>query len=212
MVSAGPTNLARSGGFSLFELVLFIICVAIIYAVAANRFAEFPEAAERANFLTVTTQIGTGVNLELLQGMMSGINQNLAVYENSNPMDFLLDTPNNYLGVFDLVDLSRIPRRSWYFDRQRGELVYLVNYSENVFLLLNGSQVNYDEIRFRIELSYREDRQNNGSATDNEATGGRIDNNLRGRPSGMILRPVVPYRWDSLGISLPTAAITDSVG
>ena len=32
--------IAHSGGFSLFELVVFIISVAIIYAYAANRFAH----------------------------------------------------------------------------------------------------------------------------------------------------------------------------
>ena len=211
-VRGGPVSLARSGGFSLFELVVFIILVAIIYSVAANRFAEFPAAAERANFLAVTTQIQSGVNLELLQGLISGNNQNIADYENSNPMEFLLNTPSNYLGAFDLVDTDRLSRRSWYFDRQRAELVYLVNYSTNVFLLFNGSQVASDEIRFRIELVYRGEGNRGSSSIEGEDTPEQIDGNGSKRLSGMVLRPVVPYLWEPSGVSLPEVAIADATG
>lgn len=207
----GPVNLARSGGFSLFELVVFIICVAIVYAVAANRFAEFPEAAERANFFAVTTEIQTGVNLELLLGLIGGSSQRLANYEDSNPMDFLLQAPSNYLGAFDFVDTDRLTRRSWYFDRQQGELVYLVNNSDNVFLLANGSQLPTDEIRFKIEMRYLGDRRGETSFSENEAIGSG-DNNQNRRLSGMILTPVVPYHWGASALALPEVTISQVSG
>ena len=61
-------KLAGSGGFSLFELVVFIICVAIIYASAANRFSDFPGEAERANFLAVSAQIQADAGAGGLRG------------------------------------------------------------------------------------------------------------------------------------------------
>ena len=92
-------NFQKHAGFSLFELVVFIISIAIIYAYATNRFAEFPGQAERANFMAVTTQLQTGVNLEMMMALGSGRVTSLEQFEGVNPMDLMLSAPTNYLGV-----------------------------------------------------------------------------------------------------------------
>ena len=115
-------NLQKAGGFSLFELVVFIILVAIIYATAANRFADFPGQAERANFLAITTQLQTAINLEMMIGLGTGRIRTAERMDGVNPMDLMLQPPSNYIGVFDLIDRERIQRRVWYFDRSREEL------------------------------------------------------------------------------------------
>lgn len=208
--------LRKDAGFSLFELTVFIICIAIIYATAVNRFAEFPEQAERANFLAVTTQLQSGVSLELMLAMAEGNLISIADYENSNPMALMLEAPSNYLGEFDFVDNARIQRRSWYFDKRNQELVYLVNNAGNVYLLENNELIATDEIRFRIEIIYRE--QNLGPAVNSltqesiASVGAEPEFTTRRKRrslSGMLLKPVIPYQWDLRNSDLVEDALAD---
>lgn len=196
----------RAGGFSLFELVVFIISVAIIYASAANRFAEFPAEAERANFIAVSTQLQSAINMEMLIGVGYGNIAASAQMAGMNPMDLLLETPSNYLGVFNSASVSSLGRRSWYFDNLTSELVYRVSGDDRVVLLIEGNEIPTAEIRFKIEADY--------SLFDSK-TGLPIPRNVRGEsnsPSslgvtkftGVVLRPVLPYRWVSMGINQST--------
>ncbi|MFM1897480.1 MAG: hypothetical protein RLZZ385_2554 [Pseudomonadota bacterium] len=192
--STKPTlTLQQCDGFSLFELVVFIICVAIIYASASNRFADFPGEAERANFLAVTAQIQAAVNLELMMGMVERNGRGMEEYQSANPMDFLLEAPSNYLGEFFTPNVASLPKRSWYFDQQTRELVYLINDAEDVYLVQNGVQVPTTEIRFHIELEYRGE----GLATISVTNAEQLAANRGRRLAGMVLRPVTPYVWGS---------------
>lgn len=190
-------NYQKAKGFSLFELVVFIISVAIIYATAANRFAEFPSQAERANFLAITTQLQSAVNLEMLLGIGTGRISSAKALDGINPMDLMLQPPSNYIGEFDLVDRDRVQRRSWYYDRLRGELVYLINDSDGVYLLLNGVDVPTDEIRFRITVEYVEEDRVSGLPVEIVEVDGNIvpPEDQRTRLRGVLLKPIFPYRW-----------------
>ncbi len=194
---AGPTLPAAAAGFSLFELVVFIIAVAIIYATAANRFSEFPGQAERANFLAVTTEIQTAINLEMMLGVKSGRISELATLEGANPMDLLLEPPSNYLGVFDVVDLERFPRRVWYFDRSRSELVYRVNDVNGVYLVQDGREIATEQIRFRMALRFSDvDRATGLPVALLEAEGDTVpEENRRRRFDGVLMEPIIPYVW-----------------
>lgn len=175
----------------MFEMVSFIIISAIVYSTAVNRFNEFPEAAERASFLAITTQLQSGMSLEMMLGLTTGAVNSIQNYENMNPMDFMLKTPSNYLGALSQVATETLPRRSWYFDSDTAELVYLINEADNAFLIVNSTEVPTTEIRFRIVVSYRDPR-----------TGATIrasdipESGISGlRLGGIVLSPVVPYRW-----------------
>lgn len=190
-------NYKKVRGFSLFELVVFIILVAIIYATAANRFADFPGQAERANFLAITTQLQTAINLEMMIGLGTGRIRSAERMDGINPMDLMLQPPSNYIGVFDLIDRERIQRRVWYFDRSRQELVYLVNDTTGVYLVNDGIDVPTDEIRFRIMVEYGEEDMRSGLPVEIAENDGSVvaPENRRTRLRGVLLRPVFPYRW-----------------
>ena len=190
-------NLQKAEGFSLFELVVFIILVAIIYATAAIRFADFPGQAERANFMAITTQLQTAVNLEMMIGLGTGRIRSAEKMDGVNPMDLMLQPPSNYIGVFDLIDRERIQRRVWYFDRPRQELVYLVNDTTGVYLVSDGIEVPTDEIRFRIMVEYGEEDIRSGLPVEIAENDGSIvpPENRRTRLRGVLLRPVFPYKW-----------------
>lgn len=203
----------ESKGFTIFEMVVFIIMAAIIYSVAVNRFTDYPEAAERANFQAVLTQIQSGVNLEVMTGISTGIISNVRDYEEMNPMDLLLRPPSNYRGVIHPSGVNALPRRSWYFDSVTGELVYLINASQNVFLIAGNRQIPTTELRFKIVALYRDsnslqnvtyqdlvdrsESQVDGETSTQLALRRELSNV---RVSGAVLRPVVPFVWEAQGV------------
>jgi hypothetical protein len=195
----------KSAGFSIFELVAFIITSAIIYSYAANQFTAFPGEAERANFLAVSTQIQTGVNMEMMFGLKAFSGAPVQQYEGANPMDLMLEPPSNYLGAFPVVNLAAMPRRSWYFDTAGRELVYLVNDSAQVYLIQNGASVQSNEIRFKITADYSEVNSSTGIPVE---IGGRAGSSKQ-RLNGMVFRPTVPFQWSSQGGAELIAAATN---
>ncbi|MEX2470103.1 MAG: hypothetical protein WD396_10135 [Pseudohongiellaceae bacterium] len=192
-----PPPMARMKGFSLFELVVFIISVAIIYAYAANRFSDFPGQAERANFLAVTTQLNSAISLELNFGVGLGRISSPEILEGANPMDLMLEPPRNYLGAFANVDVANLERRSWYFDRSQEELVYLVNDDRGVYLLRDGGRVPTNEIRFAMQAKYRQyDRATGLPLSIVERDGRQVPEQQRVRKlDGILLQPVTPFEW-----------------
>lgn len=188
---AGPAPQSRQAGLTLFGLVVSILLVSIISSYSFNRFQDYPGAAERANFLAVTSQIRAGVTLQMIEALTSGRRDALAQMEGRNPMELMQEVPRNYVGAFSAVDESTMPRRVWYFDRQAGELVYLANDSSNLYALRNGERVPTDWVRFKVTPVYGD--------------GGWLGNTGSGEPSGLRLQAVTPYTWDSVNLQLPSA-------
>jgi type II secretory pathway pseudopilin PulG len=189
-------TIGRSQGFSLFELVVFIVCVAIIYAAAARRFSGFTGEAERANFLAITIELQTAVNLEVMMGANLGRYASIEAFSGANPMDLLLAPPMNYLGAFDSVDSTQFPRRVWYFDKTTEELVYLVNDNEDLSVSVGGVDVTADEIRFKMQIEYRYEDTLTGLPIEVVRNRDSIpEENLRQRFSGILMRPTYPFNW-----------------
>ena len=201
-------NFQKHAGFSLFELVVFIISIAIIYAYATNRFAEFPGQAERANFMAVTMQLQTGVNLESMMALGSGRVTSLEQFEGVNPMDLMLSAPTNYLGVVSSLQAAELPRRSWYFDPATQELVYLINDTGGAYLVINGASYPTDEIRLKIVVDYAEvDRLSGLPVHIAQRDGSEVpQENIKRRLNGIVLRPTTPYQWQGESEEALTAA------
>jgi hypothetical protein len=162
--------------------------VAIIYASAANRFAAFPVEAERANFIAITTQLQSAINMEMLLGVGFGNVSASAQMAGMNPMDFLLETPSNYLGVFDVANAMGLDRRSWYFDSVNNELVYRVSGENRVVLQLAGNEIPTMNVRFKIVADYSQFYSESGLPVP---SGGER------KFTGVVLRRIVPFRWFS---------------
>lgn len=183
----GKPMSARQRGFSLFELIAYILIVSITFSFAFNRFADFPGEAERANFTSIMMQLKSGVTLQMMNGIATGKWNDLTVLEGSNPMDLMLETPANYVGELGPIDVTQLPRRIWYFDSTAGELVYLANNTENLYAMVDGAAQPTDHVRLRIAMKYNDEERKDWS--------------------GVTLDPVVPFVWESVELQIPSTAV-----
>lgn len=185
VIRSGPAR--KQAGFSLFELIVYMLISSILFATAFNRYQAYPAEAERANFMAVLNQLKTGVNLKMITSLATGTGSERAALEGINPMQLMLQTPGNYLGSFSQVDESQLPRRTWYFDEANGELVYLANRADNLFALTPQGRVASSRIRLHVVAIY-----------DNP------ESELR-RWQGVALVAAEPYEWLSVPLELPEA-------
>ncbi|ALO45163.1 type II secretion system protein [Pseudohongiella spirulinae] len=176
-----PRYPRRQRGFSMFEMMVYILTASILFAAAFNRYRDFPGEAERANFLAILAQINAATNLQMMRTIASGEFQQTDVLDGMNPMDLMLTTPGNYVGVLGGPDESTLPRRIWYFDSSRGELVYLANDARNLYWIQNGGRQPADSVRLRV----------------------RNVQNASQRWEGIVLEPVVPYEWQAVPLEIP---------
>ncbi|HEY0961432.1 MAG TPA: hypothetical protein VGE69_03665 [Pseudomonadales bacterium] len=167
----------KTGGFTLFEMVVSICSIVILYMIAEQRLNDLPAAAERANFFAVLEQIKTGVNFEMVTRLASGRGGDIRTLEGVNPMNFLIEAPSNYRGELEAVTDAVQHRNSWYFETATGELVFVVGGSSinDVKVLVGGVPVSLGQIRLRLTNVY-----------------GQGD----GRWQALILAPVREYNWE----------------
>lgn len=202
-------NVRKMRGFSIFELILYLLISSIIFSVSMRRFEQYPADAERANFLSIVGQLKAAVMLQMMDGIAGGRFDEMRALEKSNPMDLMLETPSNYAGAFSLVDEASMPRRTWYFDSYNGQLVYLASPGLQIYSAAGDGSGTLNSIRFQVMNKY-------AGMVAQEAGGLGIDAGqvaglsveaagsgaTGGKWEGLVLEPVTPYNWESQGISL----------
>lgn len=173
----------RENGFTLFELVAYILVVSITASVAYNRFGSFPGAAERANFLAVMTQLKSGVTMQMMAAVARGNWAELGALEGSNPMDLMLETPVNYMGELSGYSAETMPGRVWYFNTASKELVYIASDSTDLYRVIDGQRVPTNTVAFQISMKFTDAGRSNWQ--------------------GLVLEPAVPFVWESIDLTIP---------
>jgi prepilin-type N-terminal cleavage/methylation domain-containing protein len=168
-----------SRGFSLLELMVVVIAVAILAGLALDRVLPLVGRAQRAAFLSVQRELQSSLLLAAAERITRGETAALPELAADNPMGLLLQPPANYLGEVKTSNEAEIPRASWYFDEQTARLSYRVGRYTR-FEARNGPK---DRIELRVAFVY-EDRDADGVF---DATGDRFD--------GLRLEPVHAYDW-----------------
>jgi prepilin-type N-terminal cleavage/methylation domain-containing protein len=169
---AAPAKACAACGFTLFELIVVVIIAAVVAVAALQRFLAYQELAERAAMEATLRVVKTGLQIRLAELIIRNRQADAGVLERDNPMQWLAEKPANYRG-----DYRKPPRRgAWYFDRERGELVYVVITGEWLDVAPSDG---IEEIRFRARLL--KDVVNFGGTTTQSVT-------------GITLVPVKPYR------------------
>lgn len=163
----------RAAGFTLIELIVVIVIVSVLAAAALQRFLVYQELAERAAVEATLRIVKTGLQLRLAELIIGNRQTDAVVLEHDDPMRWLAEKPANYGGNYE-----RPPQRGlWYYDRARGELVYVA--SSSAFLEVEPID-GVKQIRFRARL-----------LRDVVRIGGMTTESV----TGVTLVPVRPYRW-----------------
>ncbi|NVD97509.1 type II secretion system protein [Massilia sp. BJB1822] len=116
---------AQRRGFSLFELSVVLVVIAILGTVFLQRVLFYQEEAERAAVAQVLAQLRITVQSRATEAHIRGKTRDLSLLAGANPMSWLLRPPGNYDGEREAPQLDELEAGRWYFDRAEKTLLYL---------------------------------------------------------------------------------------
>lgn len=146
----------------MFEMIIAISLVVLLYVTVIERLLPLRGDAEAANVATVAGTLRSALGLEVADRLVHGEIVRVAELEGINPMRLLAEAPTNYLGEVNGVDPIHLPRGNWYFDGATGELAYLVRYTEYFRTELPGPP----RIVFRVAVVHNDRGQVGGVRLD----------------------------------------------
>lgn len=169
----------RSAGFTLFELIVVIILVAVLAAVLLGRFLIYQEMAEKTAMEQTVGAIQSALTIQLAGLIARGQMQDISRLAAVNPMTLLSGTQKNYAGEYFAVKPGDIPSGNWYFDLKNRQLVYSVQHGAHFVADESGNKT----VRYKVVLVY-----NDWLRTSSEGEAGK-------EIGGITLKEVRPYSW-----------------
>ena len=133
-------------------MMVAITLVVLLYVTMLDRLLPMRGDAEAANVATIAGALRSALGLEVADRLVRGDLDTVAELDGANPMRFLAEQPENYLGEVNGVDPANLPPGNWYFDDASDELVYLVRYTDYFRTELPGPA----RMVFRVRLVYNE--------------------------------------------------------
>ncbi|TFW10288.1 prepilin-type N-terminal cleavage/methylation domain-containing protein [Oxalobacteraceae bacterium OM1] len=174
--AAWPGRAGRQQGFTLFELVLVIVLVAVFSGVLLKRFTMYQEMAEKAGMEQTAGVLRSALHLQMAGLITRGRIGDIPKLAEVNPFSLLAERQHNYVGEY--FDPKDIPTGSWYYDLKNRQVVYLVHRDAHFSPNLRGECI----VRFQIVPVY------NAPLPGEAATVKEL--------GGITLREVEPYQWD----------------
>ncbi len=176
----GPRTIQR--GFSLLELVIVVILVALLFLFAFDRLMPLRGQAEGTQVASVTGALRSALGMEVAERIVSDGPGAVAELEGTNPMTLLQEQPRGYLGERDADGTGDISGGSWYFDPDRGTLHYRVRFPQ----YLEGEPESPVELGWKIHLIYEDEGNDGGFDPATDAL------------QGVTLAPTDEHRWPDL--------------
>lgn len=163
-------------GFTLFELIIVIVVVAILVKIAIDRLEEHWEAAEKAAMEQIVGVIKSSLHLQSIKLIAQNRAGDIKELVTKNPINWLAEKPRNYLGEFNNPSIDDLPKGNWYFDTTQHQLVYLVNKGDHFLADKSGKKL----IRYQVALIYSEDPK---------------DLPKNSEINGITLKELTTYKW-----------------
>jgi prepilin-type N-terminal cleavage/methylation domain-containing protein len=170
-------------GFSLLELLIVIVIVSVLLVVAIDRLLLLRFEAERATVQTVIGALRSALYIEFAAAAARGEMKRMDKAAGSNPMAYLAERPEAYIGEFYGPDPKVFEPGTWYFDLRDGALVYVVRFPQQFVTSLAGPP----RLRLGVQPDY-----------DDLDRNGRFDAG-RDPVRGLTLVPLEPFFWKTEG-------------
>lgn len=116
---------ARRQGFTLFELAVATIIVAVLTSLLLIRLHSYQRDARQVAVQRLIGTLHTVLSVKSAQLSVAKKEHELLRIIDENPMSWLVEVPSNYLGEYYSPEGNSLPSDSWYFDRGKKELVYI---------------------------------------------------------------------------------------
>lgn len=155
-----PT-LRRGSGFTLLELAVVVAVVAVLITIALDRLLRYAELAERGAMEQSVGAMKSALGLRFAAFYVQGRMEAIRGLSEENPMDWLAERPPAYLGALWDPPLESLERPGWYFDRARGQLVYLPRRTRYLVAGPDGEH----KIAFRVVVEFRPAADSGGAAS-----------------------------------------------
>jgi prepilin-type N-terminal cleavage/methylation domain-containing protein len=139
-------------GFTLFELIVVICIVAVMAGILLNRLQMYQEIVEKAAMQQTAAAIKSALQLRVAAYLMNGRDKDIERLRSENPVTWLQEPPQNYVGEFYADAYARVAPGSWYFDLSHRELVYVVNIGHYFKPGADGRKW----VRYRVKIGYEE--------------------------------------------------------
>lgn len=165
----------RNRGFTLVEVVVVICVVALLFGVALDRLMRYQELGERTAMEQNIAAVNVALTMKFAALLAAGRGPAIEKEVGANPVDLLARPPQNYLGALYAPEPGSLPRGSWYYDRESGDLIYVP--SRTRFLTDPPDAAN--GLRFRIALVEPSPRGDEGLTELRQA----------------LIKARQPYRW-----------------
>ena len=141
---------ARGGpaahGFALFELAVAAVVLGVLAGVLLSRLVSYAGESEVVAAKQLISSLRTALAVRSAKAVASGGQDDLLAVAHQNPMDWLVQRPENYLGEYYSPRESELPKGNWYFDKASRTLVYLAASPKSF------SAVTPKFLRFKVEL------------------------------------------------------------
>ena len=142
-------------GFSLLELSIVLVVVAVLLGIIGTRVFELQAGAEQTGVKTLLATLNSALGMRVAQYQARQDFRGIEALAGTNPMENLERRPENYRG--ELQNGTMVEPGNWYFDRRSKVLVYRVRNTER----FRGGMKNPVRARFTIRLVFQ-DRNGNG--------------------------------------------------
>jgi len=136
-------------GFTLVEVAVVIVVVALLIGIALDRLLRYQELGEKAAMEQNLAAINTALTMRFATLVIAGRGREIEKEAGANPVRLLARPPQNYLGALYAPVPEALESRSWYFDRASGDLVYMPGRTRYLTEPADAEK----GLHFRVELS-----------------------------------------------------------
>ncbi len=144
-------------GFSLLELIVVIVIVAILFGLALNHLLKWRVTAEQASVHRLIAEMRGAIKLQVASQYAKGQLHNIVTLVGNNPLNFASETPDSYIGEQDSPNIETVEPGHWVFDTSKKLLIYRVRYPDYFTTKLKGTK----RIEFKVLLVYTDKNGNN---------------------------------------------------
>ncbi|MDQ1921142.1 type II secretion system protein [Massilia pseudoviolaceinigra] len=118
---------SRRGGFSLLEMAVCTVVMAVLTGVLLQRLLYYREQAELAAVEQLAGVLRSALVLKIGQLQARGKEAEIPSLIGKNPIDWLAEKPRNYAGEYFAPTPAQVGPGNWYFDLKTKTLVYLIS-------------------------------------------------------------------------------------